>query len=129
MNKRQKLVPLVVAGLFATATLTACSDDNSAQAQQGQQRPAPAVEIITVQPEAVEVSTQLPGRTSAYRVAQVRPQVSGVLLERKFEEGTYVERGQQLYQIDPAVYEAEVASARAEVERTKAVLRSSELRY
>ena len=103
MNKRLKIVPLVVASLFATATLTACSDDNSAQGQQGQQRPAPAVEIMTVQPQAVEVSTQLPGRTSAYRVAQVRPQVSGVLLERKFEEGTYVEQGQQLYQIDPAV--------------------------
>ena len=127
MNNRLKIVPLVVAGLLATSTLTACSEQ---QAQQGQQqRQAPAVEIMTVAPQSVEISTQLPGRTSPYRVAQVRPQVSGVLLERKFEEGTYVEQGQQLYQIDPAVYQAEVASAKAEVERAKAVLRSSELRY
>lgn len=128
MNNRVKMVSLVVASLLSIGTLSACSDENAAQAQQGQQQ-APAVEVITVSPRAVEVSTELPGRTSAFRVAQVRPQVSGVLLERKFEEGTYVEQGQQLYQIDPAVYEAEVASAKAEVERAKAVLRSSELRY
>ena len=128
MNKRFKFAPLVIAGLLSAGLLSACGDQQAAQSQQ-QQRPAPAVEVLAVAPQTVEVTTQLPGRTSAYRVAQVRPQVSGVLLERKFEEGTYVEQGQQLYQIDPAVYEAELASAKAEVERAKAVLRSSELRY
>jgi membrane fusion protein (multidrug efflux system) len=128
MNKRFKFAPLVIAGLLSAGLLSACGDQQAAQSQQ-QQRPAPAVEVLEVAPQTVEVTTQLPGRTSAYRVAQVRPQVSGVLLERKFEEGTYVEQGQQLYQIDPAVYEAELASAKAEVERAKAVLRSSELRY
>lgn len=127
MNKRFKMVT-VVASLLTASVLTACSEENASQAQQGQQQ-APAVEVITLSPQAVEIATELPGRTSAFRVAQVRPQVSGVLLERRFEEGTYVEQGQQLYQIDPAVYEAEVASAKAEVERAKAVLRSSELRY
>ena len=128
MNKRFKFAPLVIAGLLSAGLLSACGDQQAAQSQQ-QQRPAPAVEVLEMAPQTVEVTTQLPGRTSAYRVAQVRPQVSGVLLERKFEEGTYVEQGQQLYQIDPAVYEAELASAKAEVERAKAVLRSSELRY
>ncbi|NWO02724.1 MAG: efflux RND transporter periplasmic adaptor subunit [Idiomarinaceae bacterium] len=125
MNTRFKFAPIFAAGLLLTGALTACSDQ---QQQQGQQQAA-QVEVITVQPESINLSNDLPGRTAAYRVAQVRPQVSGVLLKRTFEEGAFVEKGQQLYQIDPAVYEAELASAEAEVESAKAVLRSSELRY
>ncbi|RUO72903.1 efflux RND transporter periplasmic adaptor subunit [Idiomarina ramblicola] len=126
MNTRLRFAPILAVSLLLTGTLTACSDQP--QQQQGQQQAA-QVEVITVTPESISLSTDLPGRTAAYRVAQVRPQVSGVLLERTFEEGTFVEKGQQLYQIDPAIYEAELASAKAEVERAKAVQRSSELRY
>jgi len=125
MKKRFQIAPLFAAGILATTVLTGCGD----APQQGQQRQAPQVDVITVKPETLELSTELPGRTAAFRVAEVRPQVSGVLLERTFEEGTFVEKGQQLYQIDPATYEAELASAEAEVQRAKAVLRSSELRY
>lgn len=126
MNTRFRFAPIFAAGLLLTGALTACSDQQ--QQQQGQQQAA-QVDVITVTPESISLSTDLPGRTAAYRVAQVRPQVSGVLLKRTFEEGAFVEKGQQLYQIDPAVYEAELASAEAEVESAKAVLRSSELRY
>lgn len=126
MNTRFRFAPIFAASLLLTGALTACSDQQ--QQQQGQQQAA-QVDVITVTPESISLSTDLPGRTAAYRVAQVRPQVSGVLLKRTFEEGTFVEKGQQLYQIDPAVYEAELASAKAEVESAKAVLRSSELRY
>ncbi|WP_404402741.1 efflux RND transporter periplasmic adaptor subunit [Idiomarina seosinensis] len=113
--------------VLSSAALVACSDQQQQQGQQ--QKSAPAVDVVEVAPQKVELSTALPGRTAAYHVAQVRPQVSGVLLERKFEEGARVEQGQQLYQIDPAIYEADVASAEAEIERAKAVLKSSELRY
>ncbi|MDV6326786.1 efflux RND transporter periplasmic adaptor subunit [Idiomarina sp. PL1-037] len=126
MNTRFRFAPIFAASLLLTGALSACSDQQ--QQQQGQQQAA-QVDVITVTPESISLSTDLPGRTAAYRVAQVRPQVSGVLLERTFEEGAFVEKGQQLYQIDPAVYEAELASAEAEVESAKAVLRSSELRY
>ncbi|MDV6315233.1 efflux RND transporter periplasmic adaptor subunit [Idiomarina sp. HP20-50] len=125
MNTRFKFAPILAAGLLLTGTLTACSDQ---QQQQSQQQAVP-VEVITIAPEPVKLSTDLPGRTASYRVAQVRPQVSGLLLERAFEEGTFVEKGQQLYQIDPAVYEAQLASAKAEVESAKAILHSSRLRY
>ncbi|KTG24261.1 efflux transporter periplasmic adaptor subunit [Idiomarina sp. WRN-38] len=125
MKKRFQIAPLFAAGILATTVLTGCGD----APQQGQQQQAPQVDVITVKPETLELSTELPGRTAAFRVAEVRPQVSGVLLERTFEEGTFVEKGQQLYQINPATYEAELASAEAEVQRAKAVLRSSELRY
>jgi len=126
MNTRFRFAPIVAVSFLLTGTLTACSEPS--QQQQGQQQ-ATQVDVITVTPESISLSVDLPGRTAAYRVAQVRPQVSGVLLKRTFEEGTFVEKGQQLYQIDPAVYEAELASAEAEVERAKAVKRSSELRY
>lgn len=125
MKKRFQLAPLFAAGILATTVLSGCGE----QPQQSQQQRAPQVDVVTLQPESLELSTELPGRTAAFRVAQVRPQVSGVLLERTFEEGVYVEKGQQLYQIDPAIYEAELASAEAEVQRAKAVLRSSDLRY
>ncbi|MGM0428847.1 MAG: efflux RND transporter periplasmic adaptor subunit [Pseudomonadota bacterium] len=126
MRTRFRFFPILATGILLTGALAACSDQQ--QQQQGQQQAA-QVEVVTVTPESLNLSVDLPGRTAAYRVAQVRPQVSGVLLERTFEEGTFVEKGQQLYQIDPAVYEAELASAEAEVESAKAVLRSSELRY
>lgn len=127
MNNRLRWLPMAGIMVLSSAALVACSDQQQQQGQQ--QKSAPAVDVVEVAPQKVELSTALPGRTAAYHVAQVRPQVSGVLLERKFEEGARVEQGQQLYQIDPAIYEADVASAEAEIERAKAVLKSSELRY
>ena len=111
MNTRFRFVPILATGILLTGALAACSDQQQQQ-QQGQQQAA-QVEVVTITPESLNLSVDLPGRTAAYRVAQVRPQVSGVLLDRTFEEGTFVEKGQQLYQIDPAVYEAELASAEA----------------
>ena len=77
------------------------------------EKPAVDVGVYTVKAEALTLTTDLPGRTSAFRVAEVRPQVSGILQKRLFEEGTEVKQGQQLYQIDPATYQAELAKARA----------------
>lgn len=75
--------------------------------------PAPEVGVYTVQAQPLTLTTDLPGRTTAYRVAQVRPQVSGILQQRLFTEGTEVVQGQQLYQIYPKTYEAELARAMA----------------
>lgn len=73
----------------------------------------PEVGVITIQPQRVTVSTELPGRTSAFLVAEVRPQVSGIIKKRVFTEGSDVKAGQLLYQIDSATYEAAYASAKA----------------
>lgn len=75
--------------------------------------PPPEVGVYTVQAQPLTLTTDLPGRTSAYRVAEVRPQVSGILQQRLFTEGTEVKKGQQLYQIDPRTYEARLARAEA----------------
>ena len=62
---------------------------------------------------------RLPGRTNAFRIAEVRPQVNGIILKRLFEEGSDVKAGQQLYQIDPATYEADYQSAQANLASTQ----------
>jgi membrane fusion protein (multidrug efflux system) len=73
------------------------------------------VTAITIQPQQVTLTTELPGRTSAYLVAEIRPQVSGLLRKRLFTEGAEVKAGQLLYEIDPAPFQAAYASAQANV--------------
>jgi membrane fusion protein, multidrug efflux system len=92
----------------------------------------PKVSVVTVQAQAVRITTELPGRVTAYRTADVRPQVSGIILKRLFVEGSDVKVRQQLYQIDPAPYQAAYdsaaaadASARALVERYKPLVEAN----
>jgi membrane fusion protein (multidrug efflux system) len=82
-------------------TLTACGDSRSAPNAAAPARPT-IVGVTTVQPERLALSTKLPGRTTAPLVAEIRPQVSGIVKERRFTEGARVRAGQVLYQIDPA---------------------------
>jgi len=82
--------------------------------------PKPAVSVIGLRTKPVTLTTELPGRVSAFRVAEVRPQVNGVILKRLFKEGDLVAAGQQLYQIDPAPYEATLASSRASLAHARA---------
>lgn len=82
--------------------------------------PRPEVTVATLAPEAVALTRELPGRVSPFLVAEIRPQVSGIVRKRQFEEGTFVKAGQLLYQIEDAAYRADVASARAELERAEA---------
>ncbi|WP_374586346.1 efflux RND transporter periplasmic adaptor subunit [Pseudoduganella sp.] len=86
----------------------------------GQQ--APEVAVFTVSPQPLAMSTELPGRTAAYQVAEVRPQVGGLVQKRLFTEGSDVKAGTQLYQIDPATYQATFNSAKASLAKAKANL-------
>jgi len=81
---------------------------------------------VTLVPHRLEFFTELPGRTAAYRVAEVRPQVSGIVKKRLFREGAEVKAGQQLYQIDSARYEANLASARATLAKARANVKTSQ---
>ena len=85
-----------------------CKDQQAAPAP-----PPPEVSVVTVEPQEVVVTSELPGRTSAYLVAEIRPQVNGLLQKRLFTEGAFVEAGQELYQIDPAPYQAALDNAEA----------------
>ena len=83
--------------------------------------PPPKVSVVTIQAQAVAITTELPGRIAAYRGADVRPQVNGIILKRLFVEGSEVKAGQQLYQIDPAPYQAACDSAIAAAASAKAL--------
>lgn len=85
------------------------------------------VDVITLHPAPVTLTTELPGRLTAHRIAEMRPQVSGVVLRRLFVEGDSVRAGQQLYQIDPKPYEASLASAKASVAGSRATAASAQL--
>jgi len=94
--------------------------------------PPPEVGVIVVQPQRVALTTELPGRTSPCQVAEVRPQVNGIIQKRVFTEGSDVKAGEVLYRIDPATYQAAFASAKASQARAEAnlgTLRLKEERY
>ena len=106
------------------ATLVACGP---AAPPQGQ-RPPPEVGFVVLQPQSYSLTTELPGRTAAFRVAEVRPQVSGILQKRLFVEGSTVKTGQVLYQIDPAPYAAAVQRAEADLARAHAATEVARLK-
>ena len=93
---------------------------------------APTVSVVTLQPQPVLLTTELPGRTSAYRIAEIRPQVNGLIQKRIFTEGTDVQAGDLLYQIDPAPFRAVLKNAEAALVRSEAnlpAIRSRTERY
>jgi len=120
---------LTSAVLIAALALNGCSKSKTAPPP-----PAgpPEVGIIVVIPEKVTLTTELSGRTVPQQIAEVRPQVSGIILKRLFTEGSDVKAGQILYQIDPAAFEAAYAGAKAaqaRVDASLASLRLTEERY
>ncbi|VWD09482.1 hemolysin D [Burkholderia lata] len=108
-----RLITVATAAVF----LAACGKKESAPPPQ-----TPEVGVVTVQPQAVAVFSELPGRTSAFLVAQVRARVDGIVLRREFTEGTDVKAGQRLYKIDPAPYVAALNSAKATLAKAQANL-------
>ena len=97
--------------------------------KQSQPHPTvPEVATVTVQLQEVVLTTELPGRTSAFRVAEIRPQVSGLILKRLFTEGSDVKAGQVLYRIDPAEFQAALDNAKASLVKAEANLPAIQLR-
>ncbi|CAO97526.1 efflux RND transporter periplasmic adaptor subunit [Erwinia tasmaniensis] len=118
MKKNRGFTPLTaVLMLSGSLVLTAC--DNKSSQQAGQQH-APEVGITTLKSAPLKITTDLPGRTSSFRVAEVRPQVSGIILKRNFVEGSDIKAGESLYQIDPATYQAAYDSAKGDLAQAQA---------
>jgi membrane fusion protein (multidrug efflux system) len=114
---REKWIALACTGMLA-----ACSAGKPPPP-----KPPPQVGVLTLKSEPVTITTELPGRTVAYRIAEVRPQVSGVVQKRLFREGGDVTAGQQLYQIDPAPFKANLAGAEASLAHARASLVAARL--
>jgi membrane fusion protein (multidrug efflux system) len=89
----------------------------------------PEVAVVVMQPQRVQITTELPGRTSAYLVAEVRPQVNGIIQKRLFTEGGDVKTGEILYQIDPAPYQAAYNNAMAALAKAEASLPTIRARF
>ncbi|MBX8596204.1 efflux RND transporter periplasmic adaptor subunit [Pseudomonas cichorii] len=116
MQFKPAVTVLVTAVALATL-LSGCSKKEEAAP------PAqiPQVGVVTLKAQPYALTTELPGRTTAFRVAEVRPQVNGIILKRLFTEGGDVKAGQQLYQIDPSLYEAPATSAQATLQSARSL--------
>ena len=123
-SNRMFLRKLAIVTLAASVlSVAGCKGKPGEQPQGG---PA-EVTVVTLKPQPVTVTRELPGRTSAYLVAEVRPQVNGIVKQRLFEEGSLVKAGQPLYQLDDAVYRADHNNAKAALAKAKAALYSAGL--
>jgi membrane fusion protein (multidrug efflux system) len=117
--RTSRIIPLALLAGSASVLIAGCGQGG---AQPGGGMPPPEVAVVTVQPGDVGLVTELPGRTEASRVAQVRARAAGIVLKRLFREGTDVHSGQPLFQIDSAPYQAQAASARASLAQAEANL-------
>jgi membrane fusion protein (multidrug efflux system) len=115
------LKTLAMPGLALTLALTGCARKDPAKPP-----PPPQAGYVVVTSQAVPLDIELVGRTNAYEIADVRPQVNGVILARRFEEGSIVRQGQTLYEIDPSLYRAAVAQAEANLANAQAARTDAE---
>ena len=127
MQVSQQIKMIVAAGALAAAWILAGCGQNSTGKAPPQAGP-PEVAVVEVKPQRVAITTELPGRTSAYLVAEVRPQVGGIIQKRFFTEGSDVKAGDVLYQIDPATYQAAWDSAKAQLARAEANISTTRVR-
>jgi membrane fusion protein (multidrug efflux system) len=114
--------PRLLVLLAATLWLASCGKSAKQPA-----KPTPSVDVLVLHAAPVAITTELPGRLTAHRVADIRPQVSGVIEKRLFTEGDMVRQGQPLYQIDARPYEASLASARATLAKARAAVVSAQM--
>ena len=123
MQKQNNILVASAVTLTAAATLllAACGKDDKGPP------PPPEVSIVTLKPRSVAITDQLPGRTTAFKVAEVRPQVTGIVQKRLFGEGSEVKAGEQLFQIDAGSYRAALSSAEAALKRAEAQAITSKL--
>ena len=123
-DKIRRAVMRVCLGLL-TISATACERESAGQPA----KQPPQVGVITVYPQPVARTTVLPGRTAAVMTSEVRPQVTGIILKRLFTEGSEVQEGQSLYEIDPRPFEAQLAQAEADKAKNEASLANAKLNF
>lgn len=119
MSTMKPLLQAVLVAVSLTA-VAACGEEPQGAKPAAQEKPPTEVGAITVEARRAPVTAELPGRTSAFRVAEIRPQVDGIIRKRLFNEGGVVEAGQPLYQIDDKRYRAALAAANAALQKAEA---------
>ena len=124
IQRMDKRTSLFFSLLIAVVLLSACRQENPKTIAPGPME----VGILTIKQKPVNLAVELPGRTAAYRIAEVRPQVGGIIKKRLFTEGSEVKAGQLLYQIDPDTYQARFDSAKAALAKADALEHSARLK-
>ncbi|EPI4547438.1 multidrug efflux RND transporter periplasmic adaptor subunit MtrC [Neisseria gonorrhoeae] len=121
-SKAMRAAALAAAVALALSSCGKGGDAAQGGQPAGREAPAPVVGVLTVHPQTVALTVELPGRLESLRTADVRAQVGGIIQKRLFQEGSYVRAGQPLYQIDSSTYEAGLESARAQLATAQATL-------
>lgn len=121
-SKAMRAAALAAAVALALSSCGKGGDAAQGGQPAGREAPAPVVGVVTVHPQTVALTVELPGRLESLRTADVRAQVGGIIQKRLFQEGSYVRAGQPLYQIDSSTYEAGLESARAQLATAQATL-------
>jgi len=131
-KKINKLISHILSFFLLSAALFTSGCSNAESQQDKGWGQTPKVSYITIKPQSVKLTTELPGRTSAYLVSEIKPQVNGIIEKRFFEEGADIKGGDILYKIDDAPFKASLNAARASLDKAKAGLppiQSREARY
>jgi membrane fusion protein (multidrug efflux system) len=127
MIRRYRTIPLLILVLWGAFGLQGCNAEVAAQQQAKGQ--APEVSVQKLQQRAVTLKRELPGRTNAHLISEVRPRVTGTIRERVFEEGGFVKAGDVLYQLDPTPFEAAYRNAQAALQRAESAVPSARARF
>jgi membrane fusion protein, multidrug efflux system len=128
MNRPSNVRLLHIAVILSlSAALSSCNDEVAAQ--QPEARPKPSVSVQTLRPEQVTLTTELPGRTSAHLVSEVRPRVTGIVRQRLFTEAGMVKAGDVLYELDATSFEAALRNAQAALQRAESAVPSAQARF
>ncbi|MDO8236677.1 efflux RND transporter periplasmic adaptor subunit [Citrobacter werkmanii] len=113
------LIPL----FFSSITITACDNKPAVKTTTME----PEVGVVTLAPSSVNIKSELPGRAVSYEIAEIRPQVGGIIIKRNFIEGDKVSKGESLYQIDPAPLQARLDAARGALAKAQATANNVQL--
>ncbi len=116
MVKKQRVTFVALVVILSSSMMLAACDNNTHTAS----HQAPEVGVVTLKSTSLTITTDLPGRTSPFRIAEIRPQVSGIILKRNFTEGSEIKAGESLYQIDPATYKADYDKAKGDLAQAQA---------
>ena len=118
-RKRLLLIPL----FFSVAIITACDNKPSEKNMTKE----PEVGVITLTPSSIDIKSELPGRAISFEIAEIRPQVSGIIIKRNFNEGDKVSKGESLYQIDPAPLQAKLDAAKGSLAKALSTANNARL--
>jgi membrane fusion protein (multidrug efflux system) len=128
MSRLDRLFTLAGLAIAASAGLAGCSPSAAPAPSGPAAPPPPQVSVVTIQPRHVALTAELPGRTAPTLIAEVRPQVTGLVQSRNFQEGAQVKAGTVLYQLDPASYAAALDSAKAALAKSQAARTTAALK-